>query len=93
MKILPLTSGVKPGAAELAEKKLHESPYYFLRRLTCDYRDGVITLRGQVPLEQLRTCAESIVARVDGVREVINCIEIGHPGDMVASAERMRSAG
>jgi hypothetical protein len=79
MKILPLPVSHEPDVGKLAERRLRESPYYFLKRLKCDYLDGILTLRGRVPYYQLATCAEAIVSRVDGVEVVVNCLEVGEP--------------
>ena len=54
---------------------LRESPYYFLKQIRCHFEAGVLTLRGTVPLWQLRQFAESIVARVEGVRKIENEVE------------------
>jgi osmotically-inducible protein OsmY len=93
MQILPITKGASGDLSELAERKLRESPYFFLRTLRCQCEDGILTLRGRVPYRQLRQFAESIVSRVDGVREVINRIEIIDPGFEATGARAARTAG
>jgi|GWRWMinimDraft_6_1066014.scaffolds.fasta_scaffold241239_1 osmotically-inducible protein OsmY len=65
------------GAA--AERRLRESPYYFLRALRCRVDGGVVTLIGRVPYGQLRQFAEAIVLRVEGVRAVVNRVEVYDP--------------
>lgn len=62
-----------------ASRRLCESPYYFLKGISCHVDGGVLTLRGRVPMEPLREFAESIVSRVEGVRRVVNRIEIYDP--------------
>jgi osmotically-inducible protein OsmY len=62
-----------------AQRQLCASPYFFLRNLRCQVRDGVLTLEGQVPLEPLKQFAEAIVSRVDGVRRVVNRVEVQDP--------------
>jgi osmotically-inducible protein OsmY len=91
MQIVPITRG--GNLSELAERKLRESPYFFLRTLRCYCEDGVLTLRGRVPYRQLRQFAESIVSRVDGVREVINRVEIFDPVVEANGAPVVRTAG
>ncbi len=71
-----------PDIAQRAERCLRESRYYFLRQLTCDFQNGVLTLRGQVPLPQLVNCAELIVSRIDGVDVVVNCLEVCDPAEL-----------
>ncbi len=75
--------------AELAERRLRESPYFFLKSLRCQVESGVLTLSGRVPYRQLRQFAESIVSRVEGVREVVNRVEVFNP----SAAQGVRSAG
>jgi osmotically-inducible protein OsmY len=63
----------------LAERRLRESPYFFLKSVRCRAEGGRLTLEGRVPFSPLREFAESIVARVDGVREIDNRIEVYDP--------------
>jgi len=80
MSILPFSTPVAvDDISQLAERKLRESPYYFLRGLRCHYREGVLTVRGQVPNAQLRKFAESIVGRIEGVEEVVNRVDVIDP--------------
>jgi osmotically-inducible protein OsmY len=91
MKILPLSTQVTPSAiGEIAQRRLRESPYFFLKSLNCQFDDGVLTLRGRVPYGQLKKFAESIVSRVEGVHEVVNRIEVFDPvrGSIVVPAAR-----
>ena len=82
MQVIPLHAApANASIAEQAERRLRESPYFFLRRIRCHFEAGVLTLRGTVPLWQLRQFAEAIVARVEGVRRVDNQVEVLDPGD------------
>lgn len=65
--------------AETAERRLRESPYYFLRTIRCRCHNGVVTLVGRVPYGQLRQFAEAIVLRIEGVRYVENQLEVYDP--------------
>ncbi len=76
--------------ATVAEQRLKASPYYFLKRITCEYAEGTLTLRGRVPIPQLLPLAESIVADVDGVIDVANCLELGDP---FTAGREARNAG
>jgi len=78
MQTLPFADRAS-SVSQLAERRLQESPYFYLRALSCQFTDGVLTLRGRVPYEQLGQAAENIVARIDGVHEVINCVEVVDP--------------
>ncbi len=80
MTILSLQTNVDSQAiAQAAERRLRESPYYFLRAIRCRCESGVVTLIGRVPYGQLRQFAEAIVLRVDGVRYVENQLEVYDP--------------
>jgi len=94
MKILSLpTHASGPGVGELAARRLRESPYFFLKRLSCQFDDGVLTLRGRVPYVQLKQFAESIVSRVEGVEEVVNRVEVVDPLAGAIGARALRTAG
>jgi len=62
--------------AELAERALRSSPYLALRNVACEHRGGVLTLRGYLPTYYLKQIAQAVVARVEGVRQVVNDIEV-----------------
>jgi osmotically-inducible protein OsmY len=72
---------LSPGAqradpADLAERALRNSPYLALRNVACECQDGVLTLRGCLPTYYLKQVAQAVVARVEGVRQVINDIDV-----------------
>ncbi len=46
-----------------------------------------------MPLWQLRQFAESIVTRIEGVREIDNRVEVFDPMTMPANGPAVRSAG
>src|SRR5439155_22005858 len=62
--------------ADLAERALRNSPYLALRNVDCDCHDGGLTLRGRVPTYYLKQVAQAAAARVEGVRQVVNEIEV-----------------
>jgi osmotically-inducible protein OsmY len=62
--------------ADLAERALRSSPYLALRNVACECRDGVLTLRGCLPTYYLKQVAQAVVANVDGVRQVVNEIQV-----------------
>jgi osmotically-inducible protein OsmY len=66
----------RASAADLAERELRGSPYLALRNVTCDGRDGVLTLRGCLPTYYLKQVAQAVVARVEGVRLIVNEIDV-----------------
>jgi len=94
MQILPITTEIAPaGVAEIAERRLRESPYFFLKTINCTFHKGVLTLRGQVPYRQLMSIAEAIVSRVAGVEEVVNRVELCDAVAGPLSAPAVRNAG
>ena len=66
MKLLPVEPS-EESIGQLAQRRLRESPYFFLKSLECHFADGVLTLRGRVPYAPLKKFAEAIVWRIDGV--------------------------
>ena len=65
-----------PGVAAVAEARLRNHASTALRRLTCDYRGGVLTLRGSLSSPYLRQAAQDAVSSLDGVQRVDNLIEL-----------------
>jgi osmotically-inducible protein OsmY len=62
--------------AELAENGLRKSPYLALSKVSCEYHDGVLTLRGCLPRYHLKQIAQEVVAEVPGVEHIENQIEV-----------------
>jgi hypothetical protein len=59
----PKTNGCEPDIAARVQEGLRQSEIRTLRQVTCDYDNGVVTLRGRVPSFYLRqmvlTCVRS----------------------------------
>jgi hypothetical protein len=66
---------------DLARSQLLGKPYHALRRVSCEYRDGILTLRGRLPSYYLKQVAQEAVAPVAGVDRIVNCIEVGPEED------------
>jgi osmotically-inducible protein OsmY len=64
------------GIVEGAENRLRCNPYLALKNVSCEYREGVLTLRGCLPSYYLKQMAQTAVAHLDGVRQVVNEIEV-----------------
>ncbi|MEX2112869.1 MAG: BON domain-containing protein [Pirellulales bacterium] len=80
--------------ADIAQQRLRQSPYFYLKSLSCRFDSGVLTLQGRVPYLPLRHVAEAIVARVDGVQRVANEVEVIDPGySFATAAPAVRTAG
>ena len=64
------------GVATEARKCLHQSPHALLRKITCEFSDGVLVLRGQVPSFYHKQLAQEAIVHVKGVSRVVNEIEV-----------------
>jgi len=62
--------------ARLATLRLAESSHTSLRSVSCIEDEGVLTLRGRVASYHLKQIAQSIVSKIDGVLEIVNCLEV-----------------
>jgi osmotically-inducible protein OsmY len=61
---------------QAAQQQLADSGYGTLRRIQCEFHEGVLTLRGRVSCFYLKQVAQTQVARVPGVQIVTNRIEV-----------------
>jgi osmotically-inducible protein OsmY len=59
-----------------AEARLRESPQLADCPITCQFRDGTLTLWGRVPRYSLKQAARSLIQRVPGVKAVDNRIDV-----------------
>lgn len=81
---VPVRSAVRPEysveAAEASEahRRLAASRYGELSRISCDFHEGVLTLRGRVSSFYLKQIAQSVVRHVPGVELVVNHLEVLH---------------
>jgi len=64
------------GIGEAATDCLLKSLYYDVRRVLCEYDHGILFLRGRLPSFHQKQVAQEAVARVEGVTQVINEIEV-----------------
>ena len=63
----------------VAERALRSGPYPALKKLSCDYRGGVLVLRGYLPSYYLKQIAQEVVARLEGVAAIDNQIQVVRP--------------
>jgi len=64
----------------VAERALRSGPYPVLKKLSCDYRGGVLVLRGCLPSYYLKQIAQEVVAhQVQGVGRLDNQIQVVRP--------------
>jgi len=66
-------------ALESATQRLRESPYSELRRVSCEFADGVLSLHGRVSSFYLKQIAQSVVFPAEGVSRLDNCLEVCNP--------------
>ena len=65
--------------ADLAQNRLRNNPYLALKRVSCDYQEGALTLRGRLPSYFLKQMAQAVISPLEGV-QIINQIEVeNHP--------------
>jgi osmotically-inducible protein OsmY len=59
-----------------ARSRLRRSGYGQLQVVSCEFHEGVLTLRGRVSSYYLKQVVQSLVMRMDGVVEVNNRVEV-----------------
>jgi osmotically-inducible protein OsmY len=65
--------------SERARDGLTASPYPAVRRIEVEERQGVLTLSGRLPNFYLKQIAQASVAKVAGVRSIVNRIDVVEP--------------
>jgi osmotically-inducible protein OsmY len=75
-------------AARLTEMRLRGSSYPELRSVRCDFHEGVLTLRGTVSSFYTTQLAQALAARIPGVEEVVNHIEVKETATCSSSADK-----
>ena len=75
---IPLAEGAspRPCVGHEAERRLRRSGYLALRDVSCEAHAASVQLHGRLPTYYLKQLAQEIVAAVEGVRQVINRIEV-----------------
>jgi osmotically-inducible protein OsmY len=63
----------------LAQDRLERSGYSILSRVRCECYDGVLRLSGLLPSHYLKQVAMARAAEVEGVRAIVNEIEVVSP--------------
>jgi hypothetical protein len=62
--------------ALMARGSLEQSPYWSIRRVSCEYRHGLLFLRGRLGSFYHKQLAQEAVSDVKGVLQVVNEIEV-----------------
>ncbi|MHC5537521.1 BON domain-containing protein [Singulisphaera rosea] len=62
-----------------ALRRLRKGGYSALQSLSCNVEGPDLSIHGRLPTYYLKQVAQAIVAQVEGVRRVINHIEVESP--------------
>ncbi|MFZ1936527.1 MAG: BON domain-containing protein [Thermoguttaceae bacterium] len=62
-----------------AQSRLRESGYHELHFVSCDFHEGVLTLRGRVSSFHLKQVAQEMIRRLDSAEEINNRLEVAAP--------------
>ena len=63
-----------------AQAELRRSPYPSLHKLSCEHKDGVLKLSGQLSSFYLKQVAQTTVARqLEGTSRIENLVEVDFP--------------
>ena|SRR5271167_1554764 len=73
------TSTRRPEIDRKVEERLRGSSYLALRDILCLASDGVLYLHGCVASHYLKQVAQELASGVEGVRHVVNLIEVLRP--------------
>jgi osmotically-inducible protein OsmY len=74
-----VTASPSPPIGRTAEDRIRASGYLALREVSCSASDGVAYLHGCLPSHYLKQLAQEIAGGVQGVRVVVNRIEVLRP--------------
>ena len=66
----------KPLVEAEAQARLHKSGYHELHLVSCEFHEGVLTLRGSVSSYHLKQLAQELIRQVDDAEEVNNRLEV-----------------
>jgi len=67
---------IRDHAVVQAGSLLRASPYLPLRKLTCEYHEGVLTIRGRVPTFYLKQLAQANLQKLALAEEINNQVEV-----------------
>jgi osmotically-inducible protein OsmY len=67
--------------AERVEGAIVANPYFSGRRLRFEAEEGRVVLSGSVSTYFQKQMAQEIIRRIEGVREIDNCLEVNWPSE------------
>lgn len=62
-----------------AQSRLRGSCYRQLHLVSCEFHEGVLTLRGHVSSFYLKQLAQTLIRELDGVAQINNRLEVAAP--------------
>lgn len=62
--------------AEAAKLRIQQQPHLTMQRIWCEFKEGRLFLRGQVPSFYHKQLAQTAVIGAEGVDQVVNDIEV-----------------
>jgi hypothetical protein len=74
--------------AKTAMGRLQASPYHILRKISCECKDGVLTLKGNLLTFYEKQIAQETVSSVEGMTQVVNEIAV-EGGNLDDATNRM----
>ena len=68
-------------------RQLEASPFVAIKKLRCDFQEGVAILRGRVPTFHTRQVALALVRKIAGVEQVDDHITVDGAADDMMSTQ------
>jgi osmotically-inducible protein OsmY len=62
--------------SDAAKHRMLQQPHLTTQRLWCEFEEGNLFLRGQVPSFYFKQLAQEAVVGMEGVRQIVNEIEV-----------------
>jgi hypothetical protein len=61
-----------------ARARLQDARYAKLRHVSCEFHEGILTLRGRVSSYYMKQIAQAVVQHLSGVERLVNRVEVLH---------------
>ena len=84
----PACCALSDEVANAAKHRMQTYHYFEIRRLQCEFQDGILILRGQVSTYFLKQIAQEAVRSVSGVSRIINRLEVISASDAIGTLSR-----
>lgn len=73
---------------EMAQRRLSQTPYRTIHRLSCQFDGHVLTLRGRLPSFYQNQLAQEAVAGMEDVERVVNLVEVRPDSNAAPNSRR-----